>query len=167
MALWQFQVDFLPRAWHAAVAGDLSPLFSSDDRDTAQAWHDHQPSAPLEELFSSLLPRVPSRYAGELYWGDEKRTDAHIWYGNGLVEAIGVRVDARNYSAHMLVRIAEIAQSLDCLLLIPEARTVIEPNVFALSAALRASRAARYAKGPPRYLDDRPDDDPDDGPDQA
>ncbi len=160
MALWQFQVDFIPRAWHAAAAGNLSPLFGKDGRDTLPAWRGHQPSLPMETLFSEVLPRAPARYGGELYWGDEKHTDAHVWYAQGLVEAIGVRLDARACGARLLEQVAEIAQALDCVLLIPETQTVIEPNVFALRSALRASRAARHVLGPRKYLEESPDDGP-------
>ncbi len=163
MALWQFQVDFIPRAWHEAAAGDLSPLFGKEGRDTLPAWRDHQPAGPVDTLFSDVLPRVPARYGGELYWGDEKHTDAHVWFAHGLVEAVGVRVDARRYSTRLLGQIAHIAEQLDCVLLIPETQTVIEPNVFALNAALRASRAARYVQGPRRYLEEEPDDGPESG----
>jgi hypothetical protein len=161
MALWQFQVDFIPRAWHQAARGDLTPLFDDDGRDTAPAWREHQPALPMDTLFSHVLPAAPGRYAGELYWGSEKHTDAHVWYGNGLVEGIGVRLDARACGARLLEQIAEIANALDCVLLIPETRTVIAPNVFALSRALSASRAVRYVQGPPRFLDEHPDDGPD------
>ena len=179
MAVWQFQVEFLPRAWVESAGGNLSPLFTAEGRDTAPAWRDHQPAAPLDTLFSEVLPPAPSRYAGELYWGDEKRTDAHVWYGDGRVEGIGVRVDARNYSTRLLLRLARIADALDCMLLIPETQTVIPADVFSLRGALGRSRAARYVQGPPRFLDERLeerleerlderlDERPDDGPDSA
>lgn len=179
MALWQFQIEFIPRAWLEDAAGDLSPLFGEEGRDMLPAWRDHQPALPVEELFSDILPPAPGRYAGEFYWGDEKRTDAHVWYGDGLVESIGVRVDARDYSARLLEQVAELADALNCDLLIPDVRKVIAPNVFALSTALRTSRAARYVRGPRQYLDEQRqdngpgdngpgDDDPgDDGPQSA
>ncbi len=164
MALWQFQIEFIPRAWLKDAAADVSPLFGDDGRDLAPAWRDHPPAHALNALFSGMLPPAPGRYAGELYWGDEKHSDAHVWYGNGRVESIGVRVDARNYSARLLQQIAEIAGQLDCDLLIPETRAVIAPNVFALHGALRASKAARYVLGPRKYperetdADNRPQD---------
>jgi hypothetical protein len=160
MALWQFQVEFVPRAWHEAAGGNLDPLFSAEGRNTLPAWRDHQPVLPVDALFSDVLPPAPGRYAGELYWGDEKHTDAHVWYGHGLVESIGVRLDARACGARLLEQVAEIAQALDCLLLIPEGRAVIAPNVFALRAALRRSKAARYVQGPPKFPREQPPDDP-------
>lgn len=162
MALWQFQIEFIPRAWLSHSAGDLSPLFGEEGRDLAPAWRDHQPAVPLDTLFSGALPSAPGRYAGELYWGNEKHSDAHVWYDRGVMESIGVRVDARDYSVHLLEQIAAIADALDCDLLIPETQQVIVPNVFTLRAALRASKAARYVR--PRKL---PEADPDDGPDSA
>ncbi|HKB60599.1 MAG TPA: hypothetical protein VKC56_11205 [Gallionellaceae bacterium] len=163
MALWQFQIEFIPRAWLEAVAGDLSPLFGDDGRDMAPAWRAHPPALPVDALFTAMLPPAPGRYAGELYWGDEKHSDAHVWHDNGQVESIGVRVDARNYSARLLQQIAEIAGQLHCDLLIPETRTVIAPNVFALHSALRASKAARYVQGPRKYPERNTDNRREDG----
>jgi hypothetical protein len=161
MALWQFQIEFIPRAWLEGAAGDLSVLFGNEGRAMLPAWREHQPALPLDTLFSAILPAAPGRYTGELYWGSDKRSDAHVWYSHGLVESIGVRVDARKVSVRLLEQVAELAATLNCDLLIPETRRVIAPNVFALSTALRASKAARYVRGPRKYLEEHPDDGPD------
>lgn len=163
MANWQFQIEFIPRAWHVRAHGDLSPLYAEEGCDTLPAWREHQPEAPLDALFSGIFATEPVHLEDCLHWGDGKHTDAHVCHERGMVASVGMHLDARACSARVLNRIAEIAAGLDCVVLVTEAAAVVEPNVFALSHALSISRAARYVQDPHHLLDDGPDD----GPEQA
>lgn len=171
MAYWQFQIEFIPRAWHARARGDLSSLFDEAGCDTAPAWRENQPANTLDELFSPVFPEPPVRIDDCLRWGTSGGTDAHVCRERGMVASVGMHLDMHRCGAGLLNQIAEIAAGLNCVLLVPEAAAVIEPNVFALSQALRASHVARYAQDSHHTREDgredEPGDGPDDGPEQA
>ncbi len=151
MAIWQFSVEFIPRAWLDA-GGQADALFGEEGHNAHLAWRDHSPLADLDVLFSGVLPEAESWHEQLTLWGDEKRTDAHVWRRGGRVESIGLRFDVRDSDARLLSEIAEIASGLDCVLLIPETKRVIEPTVFALNHAMRESRAARFVQDPVAFL---------------
>lgn len=167
MRRWQFHIEFIPRAWHKRAGGDLSPLFDEEGYDTLPAWRDHQPASSLNDLFSPIFPAAPVSSGDCLFWGNHQHTDAHVCREREMVASVGMHLDVRGCGARLLNIVAELASGLGCVLLVTDERRVIEPNVFALSKALRTSRAARYVQDPHHILDDGPEDGPDDSPGAA
>jgi len=153
MALWQFNIQFIPRPWFESAGRRVDALFPGEGCYLGlPAWREHQPRMHLASLFSRALPPARSWNADILLWGNGSRTDAQVSLHRGLVEAIAVRVDVREDYARLLEQIVAIAGELGCVLLFPETRQVIEPDVFRLNRAIRESRATRFVKDPHAVL---------------
>jgi hypothetical protein len=152
MAAWQFVLVLVPKTWLSVSGNRVDALFSEEGWDTNEAWRAHQPQIDFEALFSSLLPAAESWSAEIKIWGDLEHTDVQVSYANGLVESIQIRIDVRENPVPLRTKVFEIANTLDCVLVVLQEKAVIEPNIFALSAAILRSRAARYVQDPKGYL---------------
>lgn len=64
------------------------------------------------------------------------------------VESVMVRIDTRDDTLHMCLKIVELASKLGCCFFLPAARSIIMADVTALSYAVLNSSAARFAAAP-------------------
>lgn len=65
MAIWQFTVGLVPRAWAEAEGSVPAKLYDADGyTDMSVAWRDEQLDVDIDDLMSRVLPAAAS-------WGDE------------------------------------------------------------------------------------------------
>jgi hypothetical protein len=96
MAIWQFIVGLVPRAWVEMEGNVPAMLYDADGcYDTSIAWRKNQPKVDLDVLMSQVLPATESRIDEMKFWGDERKSDIHVYYDDNNVESIQVRIDTR------------------------------------------------------------------------
>ena len=62
MAIWQFTVGLVPRAWVEMEGNVPAMLYDADGYyDTSIAWRQNQPKVDLDVLMSQVLPATESR----------------------------------------------------------------------------------------------------------
>lgn len=152
MALWQFELELLPRAWFTKTGEPIDVLFRNGNYDASIAWRDHQPTSDIQSRMSGVLPARKS-WSNELkLWGDEKGSDIQVWYENNLVESMGIRVDVRGKVVPLLIKIVDLANALDCVFLLPEKKSLIRSNIFELKKALSQSDAFSFVEDPQQFI---------------
>jgi hypothetical protein len=78
MAIWQFELELLPRAWFGETGEPIDVLYRNGNCDASIAWRDHQPTSDIQGQMSSVLP-VRKSWSNELkLWGDEMRSDIRL-----------------------------------------------------------------------------------------
>jgi hypothetical protein len=153
MAIWQFTVGLVPRAWVGMEGNVPEMLYDADGYcDTSIAWRQNQPKVDLDFLMSQVLPATESKIDEMKFWGDETKSDIHVCYDGNTVESVQVRIDTRVDSIEFCLKIVELARELDCCLLFPEARFISTPHEGSICNALQNSTAARFSAAPREFL---------------
>ncbi len=155
MAIWQFTVSLIPRAWDE-LEGNSAELLYDDDgfNDTSATWRLNQPAIDLSGLISDVLPPTESWTDGIKIWGDQSRNDIQVAYDGTVVESVTARIDTREDTSRICSGIIELARALDCVLFLPSARTIIMADLNSLTDALYKSRAARFSAAPRDFIEE-------------
>ncbi|WP_157056991.1 hypothetical protein [Herbaspirillum autotrophicum] len=154
MAIWQFAVGLIPRAW-AELEGNSPEMLYDDEgySDMSTAWGPNQPNANLAALISQVLPPTESWSDAIKIWGDQAKSDIQVGYEGNNVESVMARIDTRHDTLWMCSKIVELARALDCCFFLLAARSIIMADVMALSSAVQHSEAARFSAAPRVYIE--------------
>lgn len=152
MATWQFKIELIPRQWAEGSEGEIEALYDSEGYDSTSTWVQYPPTIDVESLIERIMPKGKSWHSDLHAWGDEERNDIQIWYKGGKLECLVVRLDLRENMDNLLAKIADLAKTLDCLIFVPEFKTIINPTVSELGKAAAQSNAARFVKDPEGFL---------------
>lgn len=114
MAIWQFVVELIPRKWAERDGNFSETLYDSDGcHDMSAAWKNNQPPTNLAELISNVLPSAESWSDSLRIWGDQSRNDIQVGYEGDNVEFVMARIDTREDTSPMCVKIVDLALALD------------------------------------------------------
>ena len=153
MAIWQFNVDLIPRLWIEKHTYSILELYDEEGYDLGIAWKDNQPEKKYKDILTNILPEGKSWHDNLLCWGDDKKSDITVWSDNGIIDGIQIRISLNDNLNDMLVKIVEAAIKLNCVFFYPEYKTISEANESELKKALMNSRASRYIKSPRKFLE--------------
>lgn len=154
MAIWQFAVGLIPRAW-AELDGNIPEILYDSEgyNDMSIAWAANQPGPNLVALISQVLPPTESWSDGIRIWGEQAKSDIQVGYAGNNVESVMARIDTRCDTLYMCSKIVELARALDCCFFLPAARSIIMADVTALSIAVHSSEAALFSAAPRAYIE--------------
>jgi hypothetical protein len=152
MAIFQFTVALIPSKWAHDSNNDIESLYYEAGYDVSVAWKDNQPNIDVDSLISKVLPKGKAWDSEQKVWGSDESSDIQVWYENGRIESIDVRLDLREDISSLLSKVVELAKRLKCYLFIPGAKSIIEPNVFELKKAANESNAAKFVEDPEGFL---------------
>jgi len=152
MAVWQYTIYLVPNTALAAdgslpgvtVAGgmfDLPPLtfaFSGEQ---------------LERSVATILPPAKSWHSDLRAYGDDARHDINIWYENGRVRNVRIRIDLRSASPSLVGRVASLGREMDCSFFEVSNKAVVPADEAALVNSIKHSRPARFASDPRGFMD--------------
>lgn len=144
MAIWQFDVVFVPRGgptpWRTTDGYEASP-FESAAVVKARTWlHAHygDPWAMLDDWF---------------VYGSENSNRVDILLGHDKSAQISARIDARSeVVAQFVNQLCELSSFLECSLFSAEMWKSLEASPAALGLALKRSRAAAFVRNPEKVL---------------
>jgi hypothetical protein len=78
MALWQFNVELIPKAWFERSGNDLNDLILDDGYETSSAWRDHQPNVDIDTLMANIFVPTDSWHSEIRIWSNEKESDIQV-----------------------------------------------------------------------------------------
>lgn len=144
VAIWQFSVVLIPASWAEESSYSSSSLYGDEGYDTACAWKGRQPVSDFTVVFDEILPSSKSWDRELLVWGNEKEHDIQVWYDGEAVESMHIRLDL-NYELHEIInKVIKAAIALDCVLFLPEFKSVVMASEFELKHAIKKSNAAKF-----------------------
>lgn len=153
MAIWQYTAYLIPET-AVAPDGSLPGLTVTEES------FEHPPlpfavsANELERLIAEWLPPAKSWQADLHAWGDDARHDAEVWYEEGRIGHVRLRIDLREVTRDVVRRVLGIARAAGCRFL--EARTfeLVAATEDALLDSIRRSRPARFVQDPRGFFDD-------------
>ena len=158
MAIWQFNIYFIPRQTLLDKYGQLPTELEFEDALTIHWWLnlnlDTNKILPLLHQFGDMQEWT-SRTEGLRSFGDTKANDISICYDNKTdkVEEISCRLDLRSIDKHFVDKVFSIARQFDCLLMDVKGR-LFQPSVAELADSIQLSNAKRFVTDPRQFLDD-------------
>ncbi|MEF2276854.1 hypothetical protein V3W47_00995 [Deinococcus sp. YIM 134068] len=146
MALWQFTFTPIPRP---------APGVSPEESWSKFGWEEQLVPESLLSRLCGLLPLHETYGAGDdltLRYGDPERNDIRVFYEDGRVVGLNIRLDLRNPDVDLLRAIVEATAAAGAVFVSSEER-VFEAEWDAVVAELLVSRAARFVQDPLGYLE--------------
>jgi hypothetical protein len=154
MAVWQCDLDLLPRAKVVAVCGSV-PERLETEVDAATDWWQGVEIAPdyPQTLGSFMDISQKASWSRDLItWGDEDGDCIDVFTEEGEVVEVAVRVNARRLNRKFLEGVSNFARRYNCVVL-TEDMALLEPDVDLLYEAIRRSRAMRFVEDPRGFLE--------------
>lgn len=145
MAVWQFDLLFIPRDGHLPVRAQEcfdASTFSSHEASVAQVW---------------LLDRLgePDEMMDDWFvYGSTAGNRVDVVLDEALEGGISARIDARSRDSEFVNRICDLCKLLEAKLFSVELWRLVEASPSAIESAFRCSRAAAYIQDPERFLRD-------------
>ncbi len=143
MADWQVEFAIVPR--RALAARPSVPLPKLMETDW---WSGERlPAGYSQQLGAIAAPGSSSPATERQSWGNEEGNRVEVWFDKGRATRMTARVDVRRLDAKfgaMLLQFARVANAV----LVRQDGVVVEPLVGAFGAALRTSKAWRFASDP-------------------
>ncbi|UTW56200.1 hypothetical protein [Kordiimonas sp. SCSIO 12610] len=149
MAVWQFTIQLLPKSWAKDNKFNPASLYTAEGyHDVEYAWNDYQLREGFRDLLSQILPETRSRHKNLLVWGNDNEHDIQVGIEQGKAKYICIRLDLRQDLRLIIPKIIEITQTIECCFFFPEQEKITPPEVKELIAAIKTSRAFKYADDP-------------------
>jgi hypothetical protein len=145
MAVWQFDLHLVPRAVAASNPG--SP--ASELKNTA--WAQATLPTDYQVQLDAIAPRTKSWSPKVEMWGVEDGSRITVWWIDGRVSSVWVRLDARDPSPAFAEAVLDLARRWDCVLL-ARGGELMDPEMEKLGPALALSSAAQFVLDPRGYL---------------
>lgn len=153
MAIYQFVIELIPRAWVENNRDDSTDmLFNNDLYDLSPAWKEIQLSKDAEELISQILPKKQSWHKNLKLWGNDEQNDIHVWLECGHVESIKVRLDLRSNITSLKLQIIDFAKRYDYQFFLPELKEIIVPDLDLLNQKILSSKATHFVSDPEKFF---------------
>ena len=178
MAVWQFQVYFIPRRSLMEKYGKLPSKLEMDD----DAWSNYIQDSDLEskpkfedaltipwwlnikldinEVFTDLkkfgdLQEWSANVEGLKSYGQPDSNDISACFDSqtNALEDLSCRIDVRKVEQEFIEQVISLALKYDCLLL-DKKGNLYEPTNDNIFKAIRISNAKRFANDPGQFLDD-------------
>jgi hypothetical protein len=143
MASWQFDVAVSRRgAPHPTITDDGYQLEPLPELLIARA----------KKYLAAHLGQAWEMLPGWLVFGQEDGNRFDVVEEEDGFGSISARIDARVPSNIFLLKVSELAQTISCVLYVPEGEIYIEPARSELEQALSKSSAAKFVRDPNAFL---------------
>lgn len=144
MATWQFSVILIPASWAEENSYSSVSFYNGEGYDVTCAWKDRQPEPEYKAILSEILAPAKTWHEELLIWGNEKEHNIQVWYENGKIDGIHIRMDLNQHLNEIIIKLVKAANTLDCALFFPEFALVTKANEFELANAIKKSNAATF-----------------------
>jgi hypothetical protein len=146
LADWQVEFFVVPQARVGAARSLPGASLASTDW-----WDDRSIDAAHLERLGAIAPAAPSSGPDHQRWGGEQGNRVDTWSRDGRVQRIGVRVDVRKLDARFGAALLGFVRAVGAVLVRADG-AVVPPTIDAFSAALRGSKAWRFANDTATWL---------------
>jgi hypothetical protein len=145
MAIWQFDLHLVPRADAAR-----NPVLPGSELKN-EAWADATLPMNYQAQLDAIAPRTKSWSPKVEMWGVEDGSRITVWWIDGRISSVWVRLDARDPSPAFAEAVLDLARRWDCVLL-AKGGELVEPEMEKLGPVLARSGAAQFVLDPRGYL---------------
>ena len=142
MADWQVEFAVVPRRALATRPSVALPKIMETDW-----WSAERLPAGYSQRLAAVASPGSSPVAELQTWGEQNGNRVDIWYENGKASRMTAHVDVRRLDAKFAAMLLQFAKVADAVLVRRDG-LVVEPIVGAFGAALRTSKAWRFASDP-------------------
>ncbi len=140
----------IPKCWFDIHGKEITKFYDEEGSyDAAFTWGNFTTNNVKDEIIK-YYPLSKSWHDDLVYFGNEERTEAQVWYEKGALENIQFRIDVRGNFVLDIEQIVAIAQKLCCVFFIPEQKCIVEPDK--LINHLKKSDAYLFAKDPEQWF---------------
>ncbi len=155
MAIWQFELLFIPRERAIAELGSPEARMPAEKWDAIDWWSRHQPPSDFQTRIAALLPAYDSWSTEILMWGSEDSDRIHVCLDETRerLEEVSVRIDLRKPCQQIARAISDLAQHADCVLAAWPHHT-FEPSFERLMAEIAGSESARFVRASREYFEE-------------
>ncbi len=115
MALWQFELNLIPKKVFVKDDGSFPLQLSEDELDSISGWNDAELSLEASTLIERFLPKNPSRSQNHVLWGKEDLSCIHIFYDNGLQTSVWIRLDLRDFNKNLIDLVVDLSKLMDAI----------------------------------------------------
>lgn len=155
MAAWQFQMCLVPRDWVVKNLGCTSlPYITRENCDTSRAWKYQAVNANIEDEIEKYFSRSASWHDDLVCFGAEEKTDIQLWFDDGEIDELQIRIDMRENFVSLINCIAQIASALSCCIFVPSQQKVIEPEAMEILRCAKLSSSYLYVKNPDAWFEE-------------
>jgi hypothetical protein len=175
MAIYQFNIDFIPRQSvvdkygqipthlfidHAAHEKhwqkDLDSDYDFEDALTIRWWDNTKNKfTDIEPIIDSFTKPIEwsKKYADTRSYGDNDTNDIiFALTAEGYIEEFGCRIDLRELDKNFIENVFNIARRLDCLLM-DKKGNLFEPSLDKLIENIKLSNSFKFVSNPADFLD--------------
>ena len=151
MAVWQFQIELVPKAVAEANSLRTGMVLTEEQRESVVWWRDQRLPLTLLRDVEKMLPSGKTWSKDlEVLGSLETSCLTILREGESLVE-VQFRFDLRETTIELLETAVQFSRDLQCWL-ISEGGKVIEPGLSALKDEIRGSTAFQFVKDPLSFL---------------
>lgn len=151
MAVWQFQIELVPRAVAEANSLRAGMVLTEEQRESIVWWRDRRLPVTLLRDVEKMLPsgRAWSKDL-EVRGSLDTSCLTILREGESLVE-VHFRFDVREVSIELLETAVQFSRDLQCWLITDDGK-VIEPALAKLKEEIRESSAFQFVKDPLSFI---------------
>lgn len=158
MAVWQFNIYFIPRQVLLEKYGQVPTRIDFEDALNIQWWLPLQLDIGIVTPFLRMFGEVQEwtlRTEGLRCFGDTAANDISVSFdiNANILEELHCRLDLRKIDRQMVDIVVSIATQFDCVLMDCRGR-LFQPSLVALAESIKSSDAQRWVNDPSKYLDD-------------
>ena len=151
MAVWQFQIELVPKAVAEANSLLTGMVLTEEQRESVVWWRDQRLPLTLLRDVEKMLPSGKTWSKDlEVLGSLETSCLTILREGESLVE-VHFRFDVREVSIELLETAVQFSRDLQCWLITDDGK-VIEPALAILKEAIRESSAFQFVKDPLSFI---------------
>lgn len=153
MAVWQYDLEIVPKDRVVNLFGTIPQHLSKDEFESCQWWQDIKLTPDLASVVASLLPVFPSPWLESARaWGSDDGNRITIGLAGGYIEDILLRVDVRELDMLFLQALTALVQDRGWLFFASESGRFIEPTMVRFMRQIESSRAALFVSNPREFF---------------
>lgn len=158
MAIWQFNIYFIPRQTLFDIYGEVLTELEYEEALSIPWWLNLHVNVgnllPLLQQFGELQEWT-SEINGLRSFGDDETNDISVSYNKRteMVDDLSCRLDLRKIDRDFIAKVFSIATHFDCLLMDCKGK-LFQPLIEELSESIQLSSANRFVTDPRQFLED-------------
>jgi hypothetical protein len=153
MAIWQFDLHYIPRAALQARYAMQPAVISDEEFDSVDWWSHAAISLSTVERLLETVPPAPSWREGLLVCGSDDGNRIDVSFAGAMVQSVFARIDTRTISYAFLETLVKLADENEWVLRLQD-RRILPPSTIGLMSAIQRSDSFRFVVDPATFLNE-------------
>lgn len=152
MAIWQFNMHIISKEIVDSQVGKIPASIEPELVDELLSWGmSNNISDGSQKKISHYLAPADSWSKKIKQFGNSDETCLELFFDNGVVEEIALRIDLRSVTKDLLNVVIDFCSENNGVLLV-EQRKIIEPNLESIMKEIKISKAFSFIKNPENFI---------------